>query len=73
MRMWNPFKAGPLGGGIPGMPGMGGAPAGNPPSEAPAPKADAPSATEINDLKNQMHTLQRQIEALTKSTGGKTD
>jgi polyhydroxyalkanoate synthesis repressor PhaR len=74
MRMWNPFKAGPLSGGIPGMPGMGGgAPAGNAPNEASAPKADAPSATEINDLKNQMHTLQRQIEALTKSTGGKAD
>jgi polyhydroxyalkanoate synthesis regulator protein len=67
MRMWNPFK-----GGVPGMPGMPGATGGNsagPSSAAPKP-ADAPSATEINDLKSQMSALQRQIEALTKNAGG---
>ena len=61
MRMWNPFK------GAMGMPGMpGGAPA---PSAAERP-AEAPTANEINDLKSQMLALQRQIEALTKSSGG---
>jgi polyhydroxyalkanoate synthesis repressor PhaR len=69
MRMWNPFK-----GGIPGMPGVpGAAPGAAEPSPAAAAKPEAPSATEINDLKNQMHTLQRQIEALTKSTGSKAE
>jgi polyhydroxyalkanoate synthesis regulator protein len=62
MRMWNPFKGGM---GMPGVPGA--APASAPserPSEAP------PSANEINDLKSQMMALQRQIEALTKASGG---
>lgn len=66
MRMWNPFK------GAMGMPGgmPGAAPAGTP-SEKPA---EAPSANEITDLKSQMAALQRQIEALTKASGGgKTD
>jgi polyhydroxyalkanoate synthesis repressor PhaR len=64
MRMWNPFKAGM---GMPGMPGA--APT---PAAAGAPKpADAPSADEITDLKAQMSALQRQIEALTKASGGK--
>jgi polyhydroxyalkanoate synthesis regulator protein len=65
MRMWNPFKGGM---GMPGMPGMPGAaaPAGNP---AAAPQ-EAPSANEITDLKSQMLALQRQIEALTKASGG---
>jgi len=60
MRLWNPFK-----GGV-GMPGAapGAAPAG---AERPA---EAPSANEINDLKSQMLALQRQIEALTKASGG---
>jgi len=63
MRMWNPFKGGM---GMPGMPGAapGAAPAG---AERPA---EAPSANEINDLKSQMLALQRQIEALTKASGG---
>jgi polyhydroxyalkanoate synthesis repressor PhaR len=56
MRMWNPFK-----GGVPGAPT---APGGG---EKPA---DAPSANEITDLKSQMAALQRQIEALTKASGG---
>jgi polyhydroxyalkanoate synthesis regulator protein len=59
MRMWNPFK-----GGV-GMPGAA-APA-SPAGEKPA---DAPSASEISDLKSQMAALQRQIEALTKASGG---
>src|SRR5262245_61461524 len=58
MRMWNPFKG--------GMPGAPAAPA-NAGGEKPA---DAPSANEINDLKSQMAALQRQIEALTKASGG---
>src|SRR5262245_21529555 len=59
MRMWNPFKGGM---GMPGAaaPGTGG----EKPAEAP------PSANEITDLKSQMAALQRQIEALTKSSGG---
>ncbi len=53
--------------GIPGMPGMpGAAPAANP-SERPA---EAPSPSDITDLKSQMLALQRQIEALTKASGG---
>jgi polyhydroxyalkanoate synthesis repressor PhaR len=59
MRMWNPFKAGMT---VPGAAG----PAGHP-SEKPA---EAPSANEITDLKSQMLALQRQIEALTKASGG---
>ena len=62
MRMWNPFK------GAMGMPGMPGAAPASAPSERPA--EAAPSATEINDLKSQMLALQRQIEALTKASGG---
>jgi polyhydroxyalkanoate synthesis repressor PhaR len=58
MRMWNPFK-----GGMPGMPGASGSTG----SEKPA---EAPSANEIHDLKSQMAALQRQIEALTKASGG---
>jgi polyhydroxyalkanoate synthesis repressor PhaR len=62
MRMWNPFKGGV---GMPGMPGMpGAAPAGG--GEKPA---EAPSPSEITDLKSQMAALQRQIEALTKASG----
>src|SRR5689334_7053048 len=60
MRLWNPFK-----GGV-GMPGAA-------PSAAPAGAelpAEPPSANEINDLKSQMLALQRQIEALTKASGG---
>ena len=53
------------------MPGVPGAMPGAAPAGA-APKApDAPSAEEINDLKAQMSALQRQIEALTKASGGK--
>jgi polyhydroxyalkanoate synthesis repressor PhaR len=77
MRMWNPFKAGAMGMpgvGMPGvgMPGMPGAPAGTA-ADGSAPNAkpaEAPSATEINDLKSQMLALQRQIEALTRSASG---
>jgi polyhydroxyalkanoate synthesis regulator protein len=58
MRMWNPFK-----GGV-GMPGAAPASGGG---EKPA---EAPSANEIHDLKSQMAALQRQIEALTKASGG---
>ncbi|HVO01579.1 MAG TPA: polyhydroxyalkanoate synthesis repressor PhaR, partial [Candidatus Cybelea sp.] len=61
MRMWNPFKAGM---GMPGMPGAA-AEAGS----AAAKPAEAPSSSEINDLKNQMLALQKQIEALTKAAG----
>ena len=65
MRMWNPFKAGMGMPGAPMAPGAGG-------NAGAAPKAaDAPSADEINDLKSQMSALQRQIEALTKASGGK--
>jgi polyhydroxyalkanoate synthesis repressor PhaR len=65
MRMWNPFKGGM---GMPGMPGMPGA---SPmPSAAERPAEAPPSANEINDLKSQMLALQRQIEALTKASGG---
>ncbi len=60
MRMWNPFK-----GGV-GMPGAA-APQGNAAAEKPV---EAPSANEITDLKSQMAALQRQIEALTKASGG---
>jgi polyhydroxyalkanoate synthesis repressor PhaR len=62
MRMWNPFKGGM---GMPGMPGVASAPSGG--GEKPA---EAPSANEITDLKSQMAALQRQIEALTKASGG---
>ena len=62
MRMWNPFKGGM---GMPGMPGV--APM---PSAAERPAEAPPSANEINDLKSQMLALQRQIEALTKASGG---
>jgi len=62
MRMWNPFKGGM---GMPGMPGAPSAPASG--GEKPA---EAPSANEITDLKSQMAALQRQIEALTKASGG---
>jgi polyhydroxyalkanoate synthesis repressor PhaR len=62
MRMWNPFK------GAMGMPGMPGAAPAATPGERPV--EAAPSATEINDLKSQMLALQRQIEALTKASGG---
>ena len=65
MRMWNPFKAGM------GMPGVPGAMPGASPASAAAKPADAPSANEINDLRSQMSALQRQIEALTKASGGK--
>ena len=58
MRMWNPFK-----GGMPGAPTT-------PPGNAGERPAEAPSANEINDLKSQMAALQRQIEALTKASGG---
>ena len=61
MRMWNPFKGGM---------GMPGAPGATPPGNAPEKPADAPSANEIHDLKSQMAALQRQIEALTKASGG---
>jgi polyhydroxyalkanoate synthesis repressor PhaR len=62
MRMWNPFKGAM---GMPGMPGSAPAPsAPERPAEAP------PSANEITDLKSQMQALQRQIEALTKASGG---
>jgi polyhydroxyalkanoate synthesis repressor PhaR len=61
MRMWNPFKGGM---GMPGVPGAAPAAA---PTERPA---EAPSANEITDLKSQMLALQRQIEALTKASGG---
>jgi polyhydroxyalkanoate synthesis repressor PhaR len=67
MRMWNPFKAGM---GMPGMPGVGAMP-GAPAAPEAAKPADAPSAGEITDLKAQMSALQRQIEALTKASGGK--
>jgi polyhydroxyalkanoate synthesis regulator protein len=60
MRMWNPFKGGV---GMPGMPGAAPASGGEKPAEA-------PSANEITDLKSQMAALQRQIEALTKASGG---
>ena len=68
MRLWNPFK-GAMGmpGGIPGMPGVPGA---APASSAGERPAEAPSASDLNDLRNQMLALQRQIEALTKSSGG---
>ena len=62
MRMWNPFKGGM---GMPGVPGT--APAASPAGEKPA---EAPTANEITDLKSQMLALQRQIEALTKASGG---
>jgi polyhydroxyalkanoate synthesis repressor PhaR len=62
MRMWNPFKGGM------GMPGAPGAAPASAPNERPA--AEAPSANEITDLKSQMQALQRQIEALTKASGG---
>ena len=58
MRMWNPFK-----GGMPGAPATPGGAGGEKPAEA-------PSANEIHDLKSQMAALQRQIEALTKASGG---
>src|SRR3569623_1452818 len=58
MRMWNPFKGGM------GMPGAAPASGGG---DKPA---EAPSANEITDLKSQMAALQRQIEALTKASGG---
>ena len=59
MRLWNPFKGGV---GMPGaVPSAGSAP------ERPA---EAPSANEITDLKSQMAALQRQLEALTKASGG---
>jgi polyhydroxyalkanoate synthesis regulator protein len=58
MRMWNPFKG--------GMPGAAAAPS----SGGGEKPADAPSANEISDLKSQMAALQRQIEALTKASGG---
>lgn len=61
MRMWNPFKGAM---GMPGVPGT--APA----STAGEKPAEAPSASEITDLKSQMLALQRQIEALTKASGG---
>ncbi|HVM85056.1 MAG TPA: polyhydroxyalkanoate synthesis repressor PhaR [Candidatus Binatia bacterium] len=64
MRMWNPFKAGAMG--MPGMPGASSEAA----TPAAAKPAEAPSSSEINDLKNQMLMLQRQIEALTKSSAG---
>jgi polyhydroxyalkanoate synthesis repressor PhaR len=72
MRLWNPFKAG-----MPGMPGMqmpgmpGAAPgsSGAAPAASAAKPAESPSAGELNDLKSQMQTLQRQIEALTKNAG----
>ena len=60
MRMWNPFKGGV---GMPGTPGAAASTGGEKPAEA-------PSANEINDLKSQMAALQRQIEALTKASGG---
>ena len=63
MRLWNPFKGAM---GMPGMPGA--APM---PSAAERPAEAPPSANEINDLKSQMLALQRQIEALTKASGGK--
>ena len=63
MRMWNPFKGGM---GMPGMPGAPSAPA----SGGGEKPAEAPSANEITDLKSQMAALQRQIEALTKASGG---
>jgi polyhydroxyalkanoate synthesis repressor PhaR len=59
MRMWNPFKGGMA---APGAAAPAGS-AGEKPTEA-------PSANEINDLKSQMAALQRQIEALTKASGG---
>jgi polyhydroxyalkanoate synthesis repressor PhaR len=60
MRMWNPFKAGMPGAIVPGA------------QPDTAPKApEAPSSNEITDLKAQMSALQRQIEALTKASGGK--
>jgi polyhydroxyalkanoate synthesis repressor PhaR len=62
MQMWNPFKAGM------GMPGAAAPGAG--PTAAPK-AAEGPSADEITDLKAQMSALQRQIEALTKASGGK--
>ncbi|MDQ7249852.1 polyhydroxyalkanoate synthesis repressor PhaR [Dongia sedimenti] len=61
MRMWNPFKGGM---GMPGVPGA--APA----ASAAEKPAEAPTANEITDLKSQMLALQRQIEALTKASGG---
>jgi polyhydroxyalkanoate synthesis regulator protein len=59
MRMWNPFKGGV---GMPGAVAPGGTGGEKP--------AEAPSANEIHDLKSQMAALQRQIEALTKASGG---
>jgi polyhydroxyalkanoate synthesis regulator protein len=50
-----------------GMPGVPGA---APAASAAERPAEAPSANEINDLKSQMLALQRQIEALTKASGG---
>ena len=76
MRMWNPFKAGVPGmPGIPGMPGMPGMPGATAPAagETGAKPAETPSASELNELKDQMDALKRQIEALTKNTGGKGD
>ena len=49
---------------MPGMPGAAPMPGA---AERPA---EAPTPNEINDLKSQMLALQRQIEALTKSSGG---
>jgi polyhydroxyalkanoate synthesis regulator protein len=49
------------------MPGVAGAA----PAPGAAKPAEAPSADEITDLKAQMSALQRQIEALTKASGGK--
>jgi polyhydroxyalkanoate synthesis repressor PhaR len=66
MRMWNPFKGGV---GMPGMPGIPGMPDAAPTGGSEKP-AEAPSANEIHDLKSQMAALQRQIEALTKASGG---
>jgi hypothetical protein len=40
------------------------------PGAAERPAEAPPSANEINDLKSQMLALQRQIEALTKASGG---
>lgn len=63
MSLWNPFKVGSTGPGMPGMPG-----AGEPKADA----APAPRGEDLNDLKSQMQALQRQLEQLTKA-GQKAD
>ena len=58
MRMWSPFRG-----------QQGGEPGGAP---AAAPKAE-PKSADLDDLKAQMQALQKQLESLAQSKGGKDD